>query len=296
MTMLATILAGSTIGAARRTLAKAFRESGCDAPETDARVLIGHALALDHTGLVAAEGRVLTKGEMHAVTALAERRMAREPVARILGHKEFWGLRLALSPTTLVPRPETETLVEAALEAIDRAQARARPWRVADLGTGTGAILLALLSELPLASGVGTDLDPAALATARENARQLGYAQRAHFVACDFGAALAGGFDLVLSNPPYVASRDIISLAPEVRIHDPARALDGGPDGLRAYRAIAADAARRLAPGGALILEIGAGQSAAVTGLLAAEGLTVAPPRLDLAGIPRAIVAHRAMP
>jgi release factor glutamine methyltransferase len=227
---------------------------------------------------------------------LADRRLAREPIARILGHKEFWGLRLALSPTTLVPRPETETLIEAALEAIDPAQAKSRAWRIADLGTGTGAILLALLSESPRATGVGSDLDLAALATARENAGALGYAGRAHFVACDFGAALAGGFDLVLSNPPYVASRDIAALAPEVRTYDPARALDGGPDGLAAYRAIAADAARLLAPGGALILEIGAGQAAAVTALLAAEGLRVAPPRLDLAGIPRAITAHSAMP
>ncbi len=295
MTVLATILAGSTIGAARRTLAEAFRQSGCDAPETDARLLIGHALGLDHSGLVAAEGRVLTAGEAATIAALAERRIAREPVARILGVKEFWGLRLRLSPTTLVPRPETETVIEAALAAIGRPMAP-RALRIADLGTGTGAILLALLSELPQASGIGSDLDLVALATARENARQLGFAGRVHFVACNYGAALAGGFDLLLSNPPYVASRDIASLPPEVRVHDPARALDGGPDGLNAYRAIAADAARLLAPGGALILEIGAGQSAAVTGLLAAEGLVAAPPRLDLAGIPRAITARRAMP
>lgn len=296
MTVLATILAGSTVGTARRTLARAFRQSGCDAPETDARLLIGHALGLDHAGLVAADGRTLTGDELQTIAALAERRIAREPVARILEHKEFWGLRFALSPTTLVPRPETETVIEAALDAIDRQRAKPRDLRIADLGTGTGAILLALLSELPFASGVGSDLDLAALSTARENARQLGFAGRAHFVACDYGAALAGGFDLVLSNPPYVASRDIASLPPEVRVHDPARALDGGPDGLNAYRAIATDAARLLAPGGALILEIGAGQSAAVTGLLAAEGLLAAPARLDLAGIPRAITARRAMP
>ena len=296
MTRLAAILAGSTIGAARRALAQAFRESGCDAPEADARIIVGHALGLDHAGVVAAESRKLTDGEVETISALADRRVAREPVARILGVKEFWGLRLQLSPTTLVPRPETETLIEAALEAIGREQARSRQWRIADLGTGTGAILLALLSELPHASGIGSDLDFAALVTARRNAEELGYAGRAHFVACDLGAALAGGFDLVVSNPPYVASRDIASLAPEVRTYDPARALDGGPDGLEAYRAIAADAVRLLAPGGALILEIGAGQAVAVTDLLASRGLRAAPPRLDLAGIPRVVTARRPMP
>jgi release factor glutamine methyltransferase len=296
MTSLTTILSGSSIGAARRALAQAFRDSGCDAPETDARLIVGHALGLEHAGIATAEARVLTASEAATISALADRRLAREPVARIFGHKEFWGLRLALSAATLVPRPETETLIEAALDAIDPAQAKPRAWRIADLGTGTGAILLALLSEWPSATGIGSDLDLAAVATARENAKALGYAKRAHFVACDFGAALAGGFDLVLSNPPYVASRDIAALAPEVRAYDPARALDGGPDGLLAYRAIAADAARLLAPGGVLILEIGAGQAAAVTALLAAEGLRVASPRLDLAGIPRAIMAHSAMP
>src|SRR5262249_44159009 len=150
----------------------------------------------------------------------------------------------------------------------------------------------AILSETPNAFGIGSDLDLLALATARKNAQALGFANRARFVACDFGAALGGGFDLVVSNPPYVARGDIDALAPEVRAHDPLRALDGGPDGLAAYRAIAADAVRLLAPGAPLILEIGAGQAAAVTGLLAAAGLETTPPRHDLAGIPRAIMAR----
>jgi release factor glutamine methyltransferase len=283
---------GSSIGAARRKLAQMFRESGCDAPDTDARLIVGHVLSLDHTGLAANPNRVLTADEVQVISALAARRVVREPVARILGHKEFWGLRFALSAATLVPRPETETVVEAALAAIDKTSAR----RIADLGTGTGAILIAMLSELRSASGVGTDLDPAAIVTARENARELGYGARAHFTACDFGAALRGGFDLVLSNPPYVAYGGIETLAPEVRTHDPRRALDGGPDGLAAYRAIAADAVRLLAPGGVLVLEIGAGQEATVTALLAAQGLAIEPPRLDLAGIPRAITGRRGMP
>ncbi|MGE3150750.1 MAG: class I SAM-dependent methyltransferase, partial [Pseudorhodoplanes sp.] len=192
---------GANIGFARRRLAQVLREAGCDSPDLDARLLVGHALGLDHAALVSAAQRVLTTDEIAAITALARRRLAREPVARIVGVKEFWGLPLRLSPATLVPRPDTETLVEAALEhgATETAQKRLR---IADLGTGSGAILLALLSEWPAAFGVGTDMDEEALRTARRTARALGLSERAHFVACDFGAALAGGFDLVISNPP----------------------------------------------------------------------------------------------
>jgi release factor glutamine methyltransferase len=188
-----------------------------------------------------------------------------------------------------VPRPETETVVEAALAAVGRRG----PLRIADLGTGSGAILLALLSELPDATGVGTDRDPRALAVARHNAEQLALGTRAAFVVCDFGAALAGGCDLVVSNPPYIAAGEIATLAPEVRDYDPRAALDGGPDGLAAYRAIAADAARLLAPGGTLAIEIGATQATAVTALLAERGLVVVATRHDLAGHPRVVVAHR---
>jgi release factor glutamine methyltransferase len=224
------------------------------------------------------------------VTALAGRRLAHEPVARIVGHKEFWGLRLAVTPAVLVPRPDTETVVECAL-AQARAQG-ARPRRILDLGTGSGALLLALMSEWPDAYGIATDTSAAALRVARANAEALGLAARAAFIACDFGAALAGGFDIVVSNPPYVASRDIASLAPDVRDHDPHGALDGGPDGLAAYRAIAADARRLLAPAGLLVLELGAGQAAEVAALLRQAGLDVMEPIADLAGIPRAISAR----
>ena len=163
---------------------------------------------------------------------LSARRLAGEPVARILGTKEFWSLPIVLSPAVLVPRPETETVVEQALAAVDRNGARTRALRIADLGVGSGAILLALLSELPNAFGVGTDRDPAALAVARDNARRLGLDARAAFVACDFGAALSPGFDLVVTNPPYIASGDIAALPAEVRDFDPRRALDGGRTGL----------------------------------------------------------------
>ena len=183
--------AGTTIAAARRLLAQSFRERGLDTPELDARLLVAHALKLDHAALAAQDQRILTAGEADALAALAARRLAREPVARILGRKEFWGLELRLNAATLVPRPETETVIEAALAAIDRD--RAPPaLRVADLGTGSGALLIALLSELPAAHGIGTDISLAALACARDNARALGCGGRTSFVACDYGAALAG--------------------------------------------------------------------------------------------------------
>jgi release factor glutamine methyltransferase len=188
----------------------------------------------------------------------------------------------------LVPRPETETVVETALARLDAADARERPLQIVDLGTGSGAILLALLHELPQAFGVGTDCSVAAIETARENARRLGVAPRAAFVVCDFGAAL-GGFDLVVANPPYIATAEIPTLAREVRDFDPMAALDGGADGLAAYRTIAADARRLLAPGGFLVLEVGAGQSDAVSALAGAAGLTAVAAIPDLAGIPRVV-------
>jgi release factor glutamine methyltransferase len=278
--------AGTSVAAARRALARAFRDAGLDSPDLDARVLVGHALGLDHTGLVAAGDRPLSAQEATALAALAARRLAREPVSRIVGNREFWGLTLAVTPAVLVPRPETETIVEHALAQVDD------PARILDLGTGSGALLLALLSECPNAFGVATDLSTPALETARANAVALGLAARAAFVRCDFGAALVGGFDLIVSNPPYIASHEIATLAPEVRDFDPRLALDGSADGLDAYRAIAADARRLLAPGGTLVLELGLDQAGAVAALLRAAGLEVAEPVPDLAGIPRAISAR----
>jgi len=287
---------GTTVQAARRALARTFTAAGIDTPELDARILVGHALGLDHAGVVAQAERPLTGAETDAITAFARRRLAREPVARIVGVKEFWGLPFALNADTLVPRPETETVVEAALAVIG--PDRTRPLRIADLGTGSGALMLALLSELPAALGVGTDISMAALAGARANASALGLGERAHFVACDQGTALADGFDLVVANPPYVTTAELVILQPEVRDHDPRRALDGGADGLAAYRAIAADARRLLAPHGALVLELGAGQLGAVSAILARTGLAgPGEVRYDLAGVPRALaVPGPAMP
>ena len=277
-----------SIAAARRSLARQFSNAGLDTPDLDARILVGHALSLDHAALAAQADRGLTEEEAAAIAAVAQRRLNREPVARIVGTKEFWGLPLALNADTLVPRPETETVVEAALAALGGARGRAL--RVADLDTGSGAILLALLGEWPTAHGIGTDISVAALQCARSNAAQLGLASRASFIACDHGAALGGGFDLVVANPPYVASGDIAGLQPEVRGFDPRRALDGGSDGLAAYRAIAGDARRLLAPHGVLVLELGAGQLDAVMWLTDSAGLVrAAAPRCDLSGVPRAL-------
>jgi release factor glutamine methyltransferase len=294
MTMTATLDPRPSVALARRALASSFRRRGLGTPELDARLLVAHALGLDHAALAAQAARALTAEESAAIAALAARRLAREPVARIIGAKEFWGLSVRLNGATLVPRPETETVVEAALAALDRLQARDEALALVDLGTGSGALLLALLSELPKARGFGTDVSPQALHCARENAIALGLAERACFLACDYGAALKGPFDLIVSNPPYVARRDIAALAPEVRVFDPALALDGGPDGLDGYRAIAASAPQLLSRKGVLVLELGIGQLDEVERLLAAAGLLpIGSPRHDLLGIVRSLAVTR---
>ena len=281
-----------TISGARRTLAESFRAAGLDSPELDARILVGHALGLGQATLAAAGARILDHEERNAIDALACRRLAREPVARITGVKEFWSLKLSLSPATLVPRPETETVVEAALAAIDALGPRARVRRIADLGTGSGALLLALMSELPGAFGIGTDISLQALAAARANAQRLGVTPVA-FIACDMAAALGGPFDLIVSNPPYIRSGDIDALAPEVRDFVPRLALDGGADGLDCYRAIAAAVPALLAPHGVLAVELGAGEAPAVAALFSAAGLALRPPRTDVHGVPRALLATK---
>ena len=285
---------GQTIEAARRSLTNLLRAGNIDSPELDARLLIGAALDLDLTGLISAAKRTLSPDEAAQVAQFAARRLYGEPIARITGIKEFWGLQFTLSADTLVPRPDTETIVEAALECLDATGPRSRALRIADLGTGSGAILLALLSELPNAVGIATDINLAALRTARGNAERNGLAQRAHFVACDYASALSEGFDLIVSNPPYIPSADIADLDIEVRAHDPLRALDGGRDGYDAYRIIAPEAARLLAPGGALVVEVGHDQSDTVADLMTAAGLDLpAPAKTDLGGIRRAVMGRK---
>ncbi len=281
-----------TVAGMRRALTEKFRAADIDSPELDARILVGHALALDHAALAAAGERLLDTKEQEAIAEFARRRLGHEPVARIVGNKEFWSLKLTVNSSTLVPRPETETVVEAALAAIDADGPRTRALRIADLGTGSGALLLALLTELPNAFGVGTDINLSALLVARRNARRFKFA-RAAFLACDMTAALRGPFDLIVSNPPYIASGDIAALAPEVRDFDPRAALDGGPDGLNYYRLVAASAPVLLRPNGSVVAELGVGQALAVTALFSEAGLVPLPLRLDLQGLPRALIAKK---
>ncbi|GKQ55312.1 peptide chain release factor N(5)-glutamine methyltransferase [Bradyrhizobium sp. Ce-3] len=285
---------GQTVETIRRSLAARLKAAGHDAAELDARLLVGAALGLDLTGMVTGAQRILTKDEADRLEGLAQRRLAGEPVARILGIKEFWGLPLHLSAATLVPRPDTETVVERALELLQADGAVGRALRIADLGTGSGAILLALLSELPNAHGFATDISTEALQTARRNAAELGLSQRTTFIACDYASGLAGAFDLIVSNPPYIPSADIAGLDIEVRAHDPRAALDGGADGLDAYRALISQSAGLLVPGGLLVVEVGQGQSADVEALMTASGLSpTGRPRADLGGIPRAVSGRR---
>jgi release factor glutamine methyltransferase len=281
-----------TVHAARRRVARRFRDCGIETPDLDARILVGYALHLDLTGLVRAGERRLEPGEIARIETLAARRLRREPVARITATKEFWGLPFRITPDVLVPRPETETVVEQALAAIDRTGSRLQNLRIADLGTGSGAIMISLLTELPNATAIGTDRDIAAIALAQDNARRMGVAPRAAFAACDFAAAVGPGCDLIVTNPPYVCRGEIAELEPDVRGFDPHIALDGGDDGLAAYRVIAIQAGDILGRGAHLISEIGKGQGVAVAALFAAAGLCdigIAP---DLAGTGRVVVAR----
>ena len=280
-----------SVDRARRDIARRFRQAGLDTPDLDARILVGHALGLDLTGLARSGGRRLEDGDLAEIEVFAARRLGREPVARITGTKEFWGLPFRVTPDVLVPRPETETVVEQALAAVDRNGGRSRDLHIADLGAGSGAIMIALLAELPNATAVGTDRDPAALALARENAHNIGVAPRAAFAVCDFAAAMAPGCDLIVTNPPYICSGEIAELEPDVRMFDPRIALDGGPDGLAAYRTIATQACGVLKRGAHLIVEVGRGQGHAVAALFAAAGFRDIRISPDLAGVERAVVA-----
>jgi len=282
-----------SIDAARRDIARRFRHAGIDTPDLDARILVSHALGLDLTALIRAGDRRLEADEVARIDMLAARRLGREPVARITGTKEFWGLSFRVTPDVLVPRPDTETVVERALAIIDQTGARFRALRIADLGVGSGALLIALLTELPNATAIGTDRDVAALALARENARSLGVASRAAFIACDFGAAIAPGCDLIVANPPYIRTDDIASLEPDVCAFDPRGALDGGHDGLAAYCVIATHARDILGQGAHLVTEIGKDQGPAVATLFTAVGFGDIDVWPDLSGLDRAVTARR---
>jgi release factor glutamine methyltransferase len=273
-------------GEALRRLRAAFTQAGLAEPAADARILLLDALGIGSGELAARPERAIGSAGAARLDGHARRRLAGEPVWRILGEREFWGLAFTLSPDTLVPRPDSEAVVAAALDAVPGSGTTCR---VLDLGTGSGCLLVALLHERPAWFGTGVDRSAGAAETARRNASRNGLAARAAFLVGDWAAALAGGFDLVVSNPPYIPSPDLPGLAREVREHDPLAALDGGDDGLDAYRAIIGDAPRLLAPGGALVLELGIGQAEAVTALGIAAGLRLQGVAADLGGIDRAL-------
>ncbi|MEZ5762925.1 MAG: peptide chain release factor N(5)-glutamine methyltransferase [Xanthobacteraceae bacterium] len=282
--------AGLSVQDARREATARLREDGFESPEADARLLVGAATHLTLTGLATSGERLLSGAEAATLAGMLARRLNHEPVARILGHKEFWSLNFALSADTLVPRPETETVVSAGLELIRAMGEPLRPLRIADVGTGSGAILLALLSELPEAIGIGADISPGALRIAAANAQALGLAGRASFIVSDYCEKLEGLFDLIVSNPPYIARGELASLPREVREHDPRRALDGGSDGLVAYRALAHGMPPLLVEGGAFVLETGYRQADEVAELMQSVGLQpIRPHQTDLAGISRVV-------
>lgn len=270
-----------TIAAAIRDGAARLAAAGIEEPRREARLLLAHLLGGTLADLLRDAGAPVP--DPAAYQALLDRRARHEPLAYLTGHREFWSLDFAVSPATLIPRPDSETLVEAALAAC------AAPSRVLDLGTGTGCLLLAVLHERPSAFGVGVDISPAAAALAACNARRLGLAGRSAFLVADWTAPLAGRFDLVLANPPYIETATIPGLMPEVAAWEPARALDGGADGLDAYRRILADLPERLAPGGVAVLELGMTQAESVAALARTHGLA-AGFRTDLAGIRRTLV------
>jgi release factor glutamine methyltransferase len=271
-------------------LRRRLQAAGVETPVLDARMLLEAAAGVSRLDIVTDPRRPMSAEQVAAVEALTQRREAREPVAHITGRKHFWTLDLAVSSDVLIPRPETEFLVEAALQAL----APNAPARVLDLGVGSGAILFAVLLERPLASGVGVDISEAALAVARTNREALELTDRAVLVRGDWRTQFDVGFDAVLSNPPYIATAEIEALAPEVARFEPRIALDGGADGLDAYRTIIAELAGLLKSDGVFAFEVGRGQAEAVAALAMAAGLSVGEPWRDLAGAARVVWGRRA--
>jgi release factor glutamine methyltransferase len=286
--------AGVTRGAALQALRALLAEAGIDDGATDARLLLCAAEGVKSLDLIRAPELALSEAALARLAPMAERRAAGEPVSRILSQREFWGLSLAISPDVLDPRPDTETLVEAVMR--EWADKRGAALRILDLGAGSGAILCALLKEFGAARGIAVDLSAPAAAQARANLAACGLAGRASVIVGSWAQALCGPFDIIVSNPPYIASLEISGLAREVRDHDPFIALDGGVDGLDAYRALGSQLAPLLGEDGRFFLEFGAGQAKSVTAILAGHGLTKLAHYADLAGLTRVVSGGRAAP
>lgn len=269
-----------------------LKQAGIATPELDARLLVQAAAGCDEIDMIREPGRMLAPGEVERLAGFEARRLAHEPVSRIVGTREFWGLAFTVTPATLDPRPDSETLIEAALELMPKDRAPS----ILDLGTGTGCLLIALLHERADGRGVGVDISPEALKVAERNAEALGVGGRAAFRHTNWAEGIDERFDLVISNPPYIAPAEIERLEPEVRDHDPRLALDGGADGLEAYRAIAALLPRLIAPEGHAVIELGEGQADDVRVIFERAGLVV--PRIapDIESRPRALVARLPRP
>ncbi|MDE0172037.1 MAG: peptide chain release factor N(5)-glutamine methyltransferase [Defluviicoccus sp.] len=275
-----------TVEALLRDAGERLRAAGVPSPRADARLLLRAVLDRSAEASIRDPDGPVPIASADRFLTLVERRAGRKPVSRILGEREFWSLGFSLVPDTLDPRPDSEAVVDAALAWCGN---RSEPLRVLDLGTGTGCLLLSVLSELPRATGVGTDIAEAAVAAAAQNAARHGLSRRASFRRTDWDADIEGQFELILSNPPYIPSSEIGGLEPEVSLWEPRAALDGGADGLDAYRRLAPAIAGRLAPGGAAFLEIGSGQERPVETIMAAEGLARFARKADLSGIVRCL-------
>lgn len=266
----------------------AFEATGNPCARLDAEILLSHALGWPQLRVYADRGHVLSAEVLAVLAGMQARRLAGEPVAYITGVQEFWGLEFKVSPDTLIPRADTETLVEVALAAL---KGRTAP-HILDLGTGTGCILLSVVRDLPSARGVGVDKNDGAVGLARENAERLGLVSRTSFTASDWFSAVSkpeGGFDAILSNPPYIPAADIDGLMPDVRDFEPMSALEGGADGLDPYRLICAESVHYLADDGLLAVEIGIGQDQDVAALFEHAGFNGIEAHKDLAGISRVI-------
>ena len=270
-----------------------FSEAGIDSARTDAGLLVCNAAGIDQASLIAEPGKALGAQASALIEAHASRRLQSEPVARILGRRQFWSLDLLVTPDVLDPRPDSETVVSAVLEALGAR--RSAPLSILDLGVGSGALLCALLTECPAAIGVAVDLSPAAAMVAKENLARHQLLDRALVLAGVWGDALAGRFDVIVSNPPYIKRADIAGLARDVRDYDPALALDGGLDGLDAYRAICARIPLLMAPDGVVCLECGLGQGRDTEPLLKAAGLERVEPASDLSGHERVLIGRRSL-
>lgn len=276
-----------------KSLGETFRSAGIDTAQRDARLLLLNAAGISHLDLIQSPRETLGHEAAEKLNDQTARRLKREPVARILGEWEFWSLPFTLSPATLVPRPDSETVVAAALIALKERRHASDGLRILDLGTGTGCLLISLLHELPGASGIGVDLHDEAVQTAWLNAKRNAVDQRAEFIVSNWGEKLNARFDLIVSNPPYIPDRVINGLEPEVREHDPRLALSGGMDGLEAYRAIADHLPDLIAPGGIVALEIGSDQSEAVSGLYRRAGYRIEGPFADFGARPRALILRK---